>query len=1261
MPRIPRPWAWATLLVIALGAALAGAVIMRPEREQLPEAASTPVSTAPSPRGERQTDPAGACAHAADPGCIVVVYRGAPDDYPGVAGIPDPLVIEPDARGRYQVERGWRVTVVTAAHPPAGYTDLLLGLSPDAHPPPAVYPQVELAAGGASYAFTVMPDEDGPALFAVDLTAANPPAAPGREPDLGDVLVSAEFLVPTLRYHTLDVTGAAGAHGSYAFLTRAGEPSSAYPDLRRPLGAAELRLNLIDASGASRAALFDAVEVGDTVDYLLRGVICAARFEVTSVDRMGGVQVFGVREVTAIGGWCDTSSYHPGDPRLVEFAWGQGPGLEGTDGITVLQQDEPVGPGTYRLQEDLPYVIDVPVGAEISFAGPVLAGGYSLLRLRLHGTNSVLFIDSETGAETSRHADPPDASDVLDEISSSLRELPVPVPRWPAAYCRGPADITCMLVVYAGSPEDYQQPSEVPLSAVLIPDVAGRYHVERGQQVTVVLADGLTGGVAGLHLQRRGGGDPALVAAGSVTGLDAPAYTFTVDGAGTGPNLLVYDLMADGGAGGTAPVLGDVIASATFLVPTLRYDRLDRGGAAAQAGRYAFLREAGDPSSAVGGMGRALGESVQLVIHPEDAGRTSRASFYDAVRVGETVDVRWRGAGCGSRFRITEVGPAASPRTFGIELIDSYGDRCGEPLDAGGPSAVDFVWGLRPGADPSGARPPLFRGQPNGPGTYRLQEGSRCEVDVPVGVPLVHDGLFLGITLGGSEEPLRLVTVLDPTTGSRLHVEPESCLVRGAGWTSEERQEQMAGIVRAGRASAPPAGPDEIPRARAVGAPPAQPDEASRPASEEAPRSACGSGGAVDAPAENPGLLADCELLLAARETLRPGRPLNWSARTAIGDWSGVAVTGSPSRVSGLDLSETGLAGTIPAALGRLAALRTLDLAGNELTGRVPPELGDLSELVSLDLSDNRLSGEFPTELGDRHALERVHLRGNDLSGCLHDGPRDPIGGGRETSGLPLCPVTASSPLQLQVRLWQGASDGGDVHVSARVRGDLWATHGTRRLALDAESRGERYATFAIEVPGREEPPTSIDVRIWRNTRPAGGFDIQARAEGAPWLMLGRVPLGLDDGVGGDGRYRYGDITATIPLSTLPWYRLDGPAPCPRVHAPGWGAAYWGDDRLRVSAVCSWVDDRGEVRRSRIWELYPGYNLWDDVELDPYAKNITFTFYDGSYVVPDVVYMIDGVCTYQSELPFATGIPGIPRTFATMAACVAAGERGEGG
>ena len=122
----------------------------------------------------------------------------------------------------------------------------------------------------------------------------------------------------------------------------------------------------------------------------------------------------------------------------------------------------------------------------------------------------------------------------------------------------------------------------------------------------------------------------------------------------------------------------------------------------------------------------------------------------------------------------------------------------------------------------------------------------------------------------------------------------------------------------------------------------------------------------------NPGLVRDCMTLLAAKDTLRGTATLNWSVDVAIGSWEGVTTSGTPSRVTEVDLSSESLSGTIPAELGTLFELTTLDLSSNSLTGSIPAELGWLFSLEELRLSGNSLTSCIPVALQD--------IATNDLS-----------------------------------------------------------------------------------------------------------------------------------------------------------------------------------------------------------------------------------------------------------------------------------------
>ena len=153
------------------------------------------------------------------------------------------------------------------------------------------------------------------------------------------------------------------------------------------------------------------------------------------------------------------------------------------------------------------------------------------------------------------------------------------------------------------------------------------------------------------------------------------------------------------------------------------------------------------------------------------------------------------------------------------------------------------------------------------------------------------------------------------------------------------------------------------------------------------PLYACDGGTAVADPGSNPGLVADCKVLIAIRDELAGTGSLNWDTQLTMTSWQGVSVLGSPSRVQVLDLQQdlygNQLTGAIPVELSQLSQLTELDLAGNQLTGPIPVELSQLSQLTELDLAGNQLTGPIPVELSQLSQLTELDLYGNQLTGPI--------------------------------------------------------------------------------------------------------------------------------------------------------------------------------------------------------------------------------------------------------------------------------------
>lgn len=145
----------------------------------------------------------------------------------------------------------------------------------------------------------------------------------------------------------------------------------------------------------------------------------------------------------------------------------------------------------------------------------------------------------------------------------------------------------------------------------------------------------------------------------------------------------------------------------------------------------------------------------------------------------------------------------------------------------------------------------------------------------------------------------------------------------------------------------------------------------------------CATGGAVPNPHDNLELVADCDILLAVRDTLAGSETLNWATSTPIANWNGVEVSGTPQRVTLLYFDPRGLSGTIPKELGSLTGLTQLTIVDGQLSGPIPPELGSLTNLTGLHLFSNHLTGEIPAELARLTNLQDLSLYDNQLTGTI--------------------------------------------------------------------------------------------------------------------------------------------------------------------------------------------------------------------------------------------------------------------------------------
>ncbi len=82
-----------------------------------------------------------------------------------------------------------------------------------------------------------------------------------------------------------------------------------------------------------------------------------------------------------------------------------------------------------------------------------------------------------------------------------------------------------------------------------------------------------------------------------------------------------------------------------------------------------------------------------------------------------------------------------------------------------------------------------------------------------------------------------------------------------------------------------------------------------------------------------------------------------------------------------IDLEGNNLEGSIPDALGSVASLHYLNMGDNNLNGTLPPSLGYLSSLTTLALGKNRLQGPLPPSLGNLNEMKLLDLSYNEFEG----------------------------------------------------------------------------------------------------------------------------------------------------------------------------------------------------------------------------------------------------------------------------------------
>ncbi|XP_004298432.1 PREDICTED: probable LRR receptor-like serine/threonine-protein kinase At3g47570 [Fragaria vesca subsp. vesca] len=131
----------------------------------------------------------------------------------------------------------------------------------------------------------------------------------------------------------------------------------------------------------------------------------------------------------------------------------------------------------------------------------------------------------------------------------------------------------------------------------------------------------------------------------------------------------------------------------------------------------------------------------------------------------------------------------------------------------------------------------------------------------------------------------------------------------------------------------------------------------------------------------------------------------SWNNSVHLCKWGGITCGRRHQRVTGLNLSDADLNGTISPYIGNLSFLRFIRLPRNKFSGMIPQQVGQLfrlrrlklntnmleggipvnltfcPELSVIDIGENRLKGDIPSEIGSLTKLVLLNLARNNLTG----------------------------------------------------------------------------------------------------------------------------------------------------------------------------------------------------------------------------------------------------------------------------------------
>uniref|UniRef100_A0A7S4JWZ6 L domain-like protein n=1 Tax=Odontella aurita TaxID=265563 RepID=A0A7S4JWZ6_9STRA len=100
----------------------------------------------------------------------------------------------------------------------------------------------------------------------------------------------------------------------------------------------------------------------------------------------------------------------------------------------------------------------------------------------------------------------------------------------------------------------------------------------------------------------------------------------------------------------------------------------------------------------------------------------------------------------------------------------------------------------------------------------------------------------------------------------------------------------------------------------------------------------------------------------------------DWNGTDLQGYVKGVSVCDKDGHVARLELSQNGLAGSLPSEIQALPLMTQLLLNNNQMTGKLPSSIGTLVQLQSLSLEDNRFTGTIPSEMSNMTSLRKLTI-----------------------------------------------------------------------------------------------------------------------------------------------------------------------------------------------------------------------------------------------------------------------------------------------